>query len=117
MINWVGWGGGHHTHCISPIDGREREICAVSAEEYQYSISCAYFAGGCRILDEAGSRQVGLVTSGCPSPSLKKNVAIGYAQTEVSASGQRLKLEVRREKVDAEVVKLPFVPTKYFSVK
>lgn len=73
--------------------------------------------GGCRILDETGSRQVGHVTSGCPSPSLKKNVAIGYAQTEFSASGQRLKLEVRREKVDAEVVKLPFVPTKYFSVK
>lgn len=72
--------------------------------------------GGSSILDETGSDKIGEVTSGCPSPSLKKNVALGYVTSSWSAVGQQVKLEVRKMKIDAEIVKLPFIPTKYFTV-
>jgi len=73
--------------------------------------------GGTLILDEEGSSRVGLITSGCPSPSLKKNVAMGYVDQSSSAVGQRLKLEIRKQLVDCEIVKMPFVPTRYFTAK
>jgi len=72
--------------------------------------------GGSTILDETGSDKIGEVTSGCPSPSLKKNVALGYVASSRSSVGQAVKLEVRKMKVDAEIVKLPFIATRYFTI-
>jgi aminomethyltransferase len=73
--------------------------------------------GGTAIYEETGLEQIGDVTSGCPSPSLKKNIAMGYVCLLYSTPGSKVQLEVRKQKVDAEVVKLPFVPTRYFTVK
>ena len=53
--------------------------------------------------------------SGCPSPSLKKNIGMAYVPLGLASIGQRLKLKVYKKEVDAEVVKMPFVPTKYFT--
>ena len=58
--------------------------------------------------------QVGEVTSGAFSPSLKKNVAMGYVKKPFDKTGTKLKLEVRGRKNDAEVTKMPFVPTTYY---
>ena len=58
--------------------------------------------------------QVGLVTSGCPSPSLGGNVAMGYVETRVAKAGTRLKLVVRNTTIDAEVSKMPFIKTNYY---
>ncbi|XP_072928619.1 aminomethyltransferase, mitochondrial [Hemitrygon akajei] len=60
---------------------------------------------------------IGEVTSGCPSPCLKQNIAMGYVDTEYSKSGTSIKVEVRKKVVDAVVTKMPFVPTKYYTVK
>ncbi|XP_067855087.1 aminomethyltransferase, mitochondrial [Heptranchias perlo] len=60
---------------------------------------------------------IGEVTSGCPSPCLKQNVAMGYVETEYSKPGTPIKVEVRKKLVDAVVAKMPFVPTKYYTVK
>ncbi|XP_062923895.1 aminomethyltransferase, mitochondrial [Mobula hypostoma] len=60
---------------------------------------------------------IGEVTSGCPSPCLKQNIAMGYVDTEYSKSGTPIKVEVRKKIVDAVVTKMPFVPTKYYTVK
>lgn len=59
----------------------------------------------------AGERQVGVVTSGTMSPSLK--VGIGLALVEPSAApvGTPLSIGIRRRQVGAEVVKTPFVKT------
>lgn len=73
--------------------------------------------GGMPIFDETGSKKIGLVTSGCPSPSLKKNIVIGYIPAGHSSVGQNVKLEVRKIKIEAQVVKMPFVPTRYYTRK
>ena len=56
----------------------------------------------------------GQVTSGGPSPSLKQNIAMAYVPTEFSKPGTSLQLEVHKKKIDAQVVKMPFLPTNYF---
>jgi aminomethyltransferase len=52
-------------------------------------------------------QSVGKLTSGTYSPSLKRNIALGYTPVEV---GQPLAIEMRGKVVPAEVTKLPFVP-------
>uniref|UniRef100_A0A8C6DX07 Aminomethyltransferase n=1 Tax=Moschus moschiferus TaxID=68415 RepID=A0A8C6DX07_MOSMO len=60
---------------------------------------------------------IGAVTSGCPSPCLKKNVAMGYVPYEYSRPGTPLLVEVRRKQQPAVVSKMPFVPTNYYILK
>ncbi|XP_067096394.1 aminomethyltransferase, mitochondrial [Osmerus mordax] len=58
---------------------------------------------------------IGEVTSGCPSPCLKKNVAMGYVEAAYSKNGTLVKVEVRKKAVDAIISKMPFVPTNYYT--
>ncbi|XP_059486523.1 aminomethyltransferase, mitochondrial [Neocloeon triangulifer] len=69
---------------------------------------------GAVILDLKGT-QVGHVTSGCPSPSLGGNVAMGFVQAAFAKATTRLQLLVRNKAVDAEVTKMPFVKTNYYT--
>ncbi|KAF9907462.1 hypothetical protein EC991_010926 [Linnemannia zychae] len=64
----------------------------------------------------ANGELVGKVTSGCPSPSTKKNVAMGYVKNGVHKSGTELEVEVRGRKQKAVVTKMPFVPAGYHKV-
>lgn len=57
---------------------------------------------------------VGYVTSGCPSPSLGCNIAMGYVRSELAKSGTKVLLAVRDKRVEATVCTLPFVPSKYY---
>ncbi|NXS52594.1 GCST protein, partial [Brachypteracias leptosomus] len=59
----------------------------------------------------------GTVTSGCPSPSLGKNIAMGYVETTHSRAGTALTVEVRKKQHPAFVTKMPFVPTQYYTAK
>jgi aminomethyltransferase len=63
---------------------------------------------GLPILDD--ERSVGQVTSGTFSPTLKQNIAMGYVPLDTSGVGRRVAIELRGKPLDAEVVKLPFVP-------
>ncbi|CAL8368854.1 unnamed protein product [Lota lota] len=58
---------------------------------------------------------IGEVTSGCPSPCLKKNVSMGYVEAAFAKNGTAVQVEVRKKAVPAVVSKMPFVPTNYFS--
>jgi len=69
--------------------------------------------GGTTILDSDGNK-IGHVTSGCPSPSLKQNIAMAYVTSEFAKPGTSVQLEVYKKKIEAQVVKMPFLPTKYF---
>lgn len=60
------------------------------------------------------SRVVGNVTSGSYSPTLKHNIAMAYISTSHSTPGTILHVEVRKKKLPANVVKMPFVPQKYY---
>uniref|UniRef100_A0A4X2LPU2 Aminomethyltransferase n=1 Tax=Vombatus ursinus TaxID=29139 RepID=A0A4X2LPU2_VOMUR len=60
---------------------------------------------------------IGEITSGCPSPCLKKNVAMGYVDGKHSKIGTQLLVEVRKKQQEAVVSKMPFVPTRYYTLK
>lgn len=57
--------------------------------------------------------KIGTVTSGVPSPSLSKNIAMGYIQGDDYKPGTRLQIKVRSALVSAEIVKMPFLKGKY----
>lgn len=80
-------------------------------------MACLYFSDGTPIYDEAGEKLLGKLTSGIPSPSLKQNIAMGYIQSPYAKVGTKVKLEVRKKMVDAEVSKMPFVPNNYYIPK
>ena len=61
-------------------------------------------------------KEIGRVTSGCPSPSLgnRKSVGMGYVPPELATVGTKLEAEVRGKRVPISVEKMPFVPAKYY---
>jgi len=54
--------------------------------------------------------EVGIVTSGTFSPSLKSGIALALVDSEFKA-GQQLELDVRGRMSNVEIVKLPFMPS------
>jgi aminomethyltransferase len=60
-----------------------------------------------RILDENGS-EIGLVTSGTMSPSMKVGIGLGYVDVAFSKLDSEVYIEIREKGVKARVVKLPF---------
>ena len=69
---------------------------------------------GTEVLGASGAK-VGEVSSGCPSPTLGVNIAMGYVESSLSKAGTKVKLLVRKKEVEAEVVKMPFVTAKYYT--
>ncbi|NXH44454.1 GCST protein, partial [Dicaeum eximium] len=59
----------------------------------------------------------GTVTSGCPSPCLGKNIAMGYVEAAHSRAGTELTVQVRKKQHPAVITKMPFVPTQYYMGK
>ena len=62
---------------------------------------------GYPLCDESGAA-VGICTSGSPSPTLGKNIGMGYLPAAMATVGQRFLVDCRGKKVDAVVVKTPF---------
>ncbi|RYP74571.1 hypothetical protein DL771_002837 [Monosporascus sp. 5C6A] len=58
--------------------------------------------------------KIGVVTSGCPSPTLGKNIAMGYVRDGLHKAGTEVEVLVRGRSRKAVVTKMPFVPTKYW---
>lgn len=68
---------------------------------------------GAEIVNEKGEK-IGNITSGCPSPTLKKNVAMGYIKDGMHKAGTQVEVVVRGKRRKAVVSKMPFVPSKYW---
>jgi aminomethyltransferase len=62
---------------------------------------------GYKVLDDGG-REIGYVTSGSYAPFLKKNIALAYVPLECSNVGSSVKVEIRGQGVNAQVVPTPF---------
>jgi aminomethyltransferase len=60
-----------------------------------------------RCCNEAGE-VIGVITSGSPSPTLSKNIALAYVPLAYSPVGTILYVEVRTQKCKAQVVPTPF---------
>jgi aminomethyltransferase len=68
---------------------------------------------GAEIADTDGT-VIGRVTSGGPSPTLGKNIAMGYVPPAFAGLGTALKVVVRGKAAAAEVVAMPFVAQRYY---
>jgi aminomethyltransferase len=60
-----------------------------------------------RVYNQAGEA-AGVITSGSPSPTLGKNIALAYVPPALSAVGTTLYVEIRTQKCRAQVVPTPF---------
>ena len=64
---------------------------------------------GYEVYSADGSKKVGMVTSGTSSPSLKLPIGVALIEKQFEAVGTPLKVKVREELHDAEIVKTPFL--------
>lgn len=61
-------------------------------------------------------KEIGKVSSGSPSPTLGKNIAMAYLDRAVANKGQKVQLNVRNKLVEGEVVQLPFTQPNYYKL-
>ncbi|XP_051156046.1 aminomethyltransferase, mitochondrial [Leptopilina boulardi] len=71
---------------------------------------------GAAILTPEGER-VGKVTSGGPSPTLGRPIAMGYLPPNLAKNGNSVLVEVRGKVYKAIITKMPFVKTNYYTNK
>ncbi|XP_023951394.2 uncharacterized protein LOC112055490 [Bicyclus anynana] len=69
------------------------------------------------VIKNVEGQNVGKVTSGCPSPSLGGNVAMGYVSEGLKKIGTELYVNIRGKDVPCKIAKMPFVPSKYYVKK
>ncbi|XP_032683613.1 aminomethyltransferase, mitochondrial [Odontomachus brunneus] len=71
---------------------------------------------GAPVLTPEGER-VGKVTSGGPSPTLGRPIAMGYIPSDLAQFGGGVLIEVRGKTYKATVTKMPFVKANYYTAK
>ena len=106
-------GGFHGSQVILKQLKRKEDGGGVSRRRIGLVIEGAPAREGAEILGP-NDQVVGKITSGCPSPTLGKNVAMGYVASGFNKTGTSLGVRVRGKLRKAEVVKMPFVPTRYW---
>ncbi|CAD5224991.1 unnamed protein product [Bursaphelenchus okinawaensis] len=66
------------------------------------------------LVDPMDKACIGFVTSGSPSPTLNKNIAMGYVDFRDSKIGTQVQVDFGAKQSNVTVVKMPFHPTNYF---
>ncbi|PCH36479.1 glycine cleavage system T protein [Wolfiporia cocos MD-104 SS10] len=69
---------------------------------------------GAKILTPSSNELIGTVTSGIPSPTLGKNIAMGYVQSGWHKKGTEVVVEVRNKPRPAVLTPMPFVKPRYY---
>ncbi|KAF9489606.1 glycine cleavage system T protein [Pleurotus eryngii] len=69
---------------------------------------------GAKIFTPESNDQLGVVTSGIPSPTLGKNVAMGYVRNGSHKKGTELEVDIRGKRRRAVIAGMPFVESRYF---
>jgi len=64
-------------------------------------------------IHDKDDKEIGTITSGTFSPTLKKSIAMGYVATGSSKVGTAVNVKVRGKSYAAAVAKMPFTPTNY----
>lgn len=59
----------------------------------------------------------GRITSGIPSPSTGKNIAMALIKNGYHKKDTKVQVEVRQKLRPAQIAKLPFVPNKFYRGK
>ncbi|KAG5636789.1 hypothetical protein H0H81_006842 [Sphagnurus paluster] len=69
---------------------------------------------GAKIFAPSGVEALGVITSGIPSPTLGKNIAMGYVQSGWHKKGTEVEVDVRNKLRKAVLTPMPFVAPKYW---
>ncbi|KAF9006837.1 glycine cleavage system T protein [Hymenopellis radicata] len=69
---------------------------------------------GAKIFVPGADEELGDVTSGIPSPTLGKNIAMGYVKNGFHKKGTQVEVEVRGKRRAATLAPMPFVPSRYW---
>jgi len=59
--------------------------------------------------------EIGKVTSGCKSPLINQNIAMGYVPIKYGKNGTKLHCKIRNKLYPAMIKKMPFVDTNYYA--
>ena len=57
---------------------------------------------------KVGDKEVGVVTSGCLSPTLEKVIAMAFVDKDKTAVGTALQVDIGRGVLEAKIVPMPF---------
>lgn len=87
--------------------------CGVSRRRVGFVIEGAPAREGAEVVDSRGN-VIGVITSGSPSPTLKKNIAMGYIKSGHHKAGTKVEVVVRGKRRSATITKMPFVPSRYW---
>ncbi len=60
------------------------------------------------LIVDADGNEIGVVTSGTMSPSLKKGIGLGYVTKEYSKRDSKIYIQIRKKSIPATIVRLPF---------
>jgi aminomethyltransferase len=63
---------------------------------------------GYAVYSADGAQKLGEVTSGTQGPSTKQPIGIAYVRTDHAALGTKLTVDIRGQKIEAQVVATPF---------
>ncbi|KAI6150689.1 hypothetical protein BKA82DRAFT_4118635 [Pisolithus tinctorius] len=69
---------------------------------------------GAQIFAPSGKDMIGKVTSGIPSPTLNKNIAMGYVLSGWHKKGTEVEVDVRNKLRKAVVTPMPFIKPNYW---
>jgi aminomethyltransferase len=69
---------------------------------------------GAKILSPSGEETLGIITSGIPSPTLGKNISMGYIKSGWHKKGTEVAIEVRKQLRKAVTTSIPFSKTNYW---
>ena len=67
------------------------------------------FAEGAAVFAPNSDEPIGNITSGIPSPTLSKNIAMGYIKSGYHKKGTEVMVEVRKKMRKATVTPMPYV--------
>lgn len=98
---------------VPQLTPRSKGGAGVDRRRVGFIIEGAPAREGAEVVD-ADKNVIGKITSGCPSPTLGKNIAMGYVKDGQHKAGTELQVMVRGKPRKATVSKMPFVPSKYF---
>ena len=61
------------------------------------------------LIVNAEGKEIGVVTSGTQSPSLKKAIGMGYVPKDIAKEGEEIFIQIRNKNIKANIVKIPFL--------
>jgi aminomethyltransferase len=91
---------GHNALLKVKEEGLKRKLIGIEMIERGVS------RGGYAIFEN--DQQIGALTSGAPSPTLNKNIGMGYVEAAHAVAGKTVQIDIRGKRTAAQIVALPF---------